>query len=243
MRNQNEWRPGKFVFRSGRLRGSRNSRELGVGSRLVADLVAQLYEEQLPVHAVGRLLDLGCGRAPLYEAYRPHVSSVICADWTAGEHVDLRCDLSCFLPFADERFDTIVLSDVLEHVPNPELLWTEMARVLAPAGKILMNVPFYYAVHEHPHDYYRYTNFALQRFVSMSQLHLLEIRTTGGLVEVVADLFAKVLARLPFAGVGLSSFLQWLVWHCGQSRVGSRIANSSSRAFPLGYFLVAQKKG
>ena len=34
-------------------------RELGVGSRLMSDLVAALYQHHVPAHARGRLLDLG----------------------------------------------------------------------------------------------------------------------------------------------------------------------------------------
>ena len=30
------------------------------------------------------------------------------------------------LPFDDAEFDTIILSDVLEHIPSPEKLWGEM---------------------------------------------------------------------------------------------------------------------
>jgi len=41
MKNQDKWRPTKFVHKNGKLRASRDRREVGVGSRLVADLVAQ----------------------------------------------------------------------------------------------------------------------------------------------------------------------------------------------------------
>ena len=76
------------------------------------------------------------------------------------------------LPFGDSEFDTIILSDVLEHIPVPEHLWKEMARILSRNGKIIMNVPFYYCLHEAPHDCSRYTEFALRRFVEMSGLRL-----------------------------------------------------------------------
>ena len=128
MREVQKWAPSKYVFRNGRLSASRNPEEVGVGSRLITDLVAGYYQNNLPLHANGRLLDLGCGRVPLYELYRNHVTDTICVDWKNAfhnsTHLDLESDLSKRLPFEDEEFDTIILSDVLEHIQIPGIfLW------------------------------------------------------------------------------------------------------------------------
>ncbi len=241
MKNPAAWRPTKFVLRGGAWRSSRDGSEVGAGSRLITDAVARVYGEQLPLHARGRLLDLGCGKVPLYGAYRDLVSEVCCVDWAAGTHIDHECDLSQPLPFGDAQFDTIVLSDVLEHVPDPALLWREMARLLAPGGRLIMNVPFFYWLHAHPHDYYRYTCFALERFVRMNGLALLAMRPLGGVAEVLADLLAKLLAKLPWVGAPLALALQGLVGAFGRTGLGARLAITSARHFPLAYFLVAER--
>jgi len=241
MKNRAQWQPTKFELHRGRLRGSRDPRELGIGSRLISDLVASHYQAQLPAHARGALLDLGCGKVPLYAAYAPHVSEITCIDWAPGDYIDQSCDLSQPLPFEAGRFDTIILSDVLEHMPEPELLWREMTRVLAPGGKIIMNVPFYYSVHAHPHDYCRYTNFALERFVKINALDLVCLQPIGGIVEIIADLFAKALSKLPLLGPPLSMVTQFVVGAFGRTRLGARVAQVSSRHFPFGYFMIAQR--
>ena len=241
MKNRAQWQPTKFELHRGRLRGSRDPRELGVGSRLISDLVAAHYQAQLPAHARGALLDLGCGKVPLYAAYAPHVDEITCVDWAPGEYIDQSCDLSQPLPFEAGRFDTIILSDVLEHMPEPELLWREMTRVLAPGGKIIMNVPFYYSVHAHPHDYYRYTNFALERFVKINGLALVCLLPVGGIVEIMADLFAKALSKLPLFGPPMAMVTQFVVGAFGRTRLGARVAQVSSRHFPFGYFMIAQR--
>jgi len=243
VKNRASWRATKFERVRGRLRGSRNRGEVGVGSRLISDLVAAQYDLHLATHATGRLLDLGCGKAPLFAAYAPYVTEVTCVDWAPGEHIDLTCDLSQPLPFENDRFDTILLSDVLEHMPDPALLWREMTRVLARQGKIILNVPFYYSVHAHPHDYYRYTNFALERFVKINGLELVLIAPIGGIVEVIADLFAKALSKLPVVGPPLSMLTQFVVGGFGRTRWGARVARVSSRHFPFGYFTIAQRPG
>lgn len=243
MKNADSWKPSKFVQVRGRLRGSRDARELGVGSRLMSDLVAALYQHHVPAHARGRLLDLGCGKAPLYGVYAPHASEVVGVDWAPGEHVDLCCDLAHPLPFEDGRFDTVILSDVLEHVPDPQLLWRELARLLVPGGKVILNVPFYYSIHAHPHDYYRYTNFALQRFATLNAFDTLHLVAVGGIVEIMADLCSKALSKLPLFGPPLAMLTQWMARGFANSAVGTRVAQTSSRHFPLGYFMIAQRAG
>lgn len=241
MKNQDRWVPTKFEYHRGHLRGSRAANELGVGSRLICDLVAAQYDRHLSQHATGRLLDLGCGKAPLFGAYQPFVTEVTCVDWAAGDYIDVECDLSEPLPFEDGRFDTIIMSDVLEHIAEPDLLWREMTRVLAPGGKVIMNVPFYYSIHAHPHDYYRYTNFALERFVQKNGLKLLYLVPVGGVVEIFADLTAKVLSKGGRIGESLAAFTQTVVLHFGRSLIGARLVRVSSRLFPLGYFMIAQR--
>lgn len=244
MKNAALWRPSKFVLRGKCWRSARAAAEVGAGSRLITDLVARHYGEHLPQHAHGRLLDLGCGKVPLYGAYRALASEVVCVDWAAGapvDHIDRQCDLSQPLPFADAQFDTIILSDVLEHIPEPAQLWKEMARLLSPGGKIVMNVPFFYWVHAHPHDYYRYTNFALERFVQHSGLELVLLRPLGGVLEVLADLLAKLLDRIPLVGTPLALGLQALAAGFGRTRPGAHIAAVSARHFPFGYFVVARR--
>jgi SAM-dependent methyltransferase len=243
MKNAEHWRPTKFVVDGGRLVASRDAREVGVGSRLVADLIAALYDRLLPLHARGRLLDLGCGAVPLYAAYRDLVEEVVCVDWRDSEHIDHALDLSSPLPFPDARFDTLILSDVLEHVPAPELLWAEMARVLAPRGRLLLNVPFYYWLHEQPHDYYRYTEFALQRFVRRCGLQVLLLERIGGAPEIVVDIVAKHAAQVRFIGAWLADAAQAAMLRARRTRVGASISERTSHGFPLGYFMVVEKPG
>lgn len=241
MRDESGWRPSKYVQRGRRWRSSSDAAAVGAGSRLITDAVAAVYGAHMAGHARGRLLDLGCGQAPLYAIYRPLVSEITCVDWVADRHIDQSCDLGQPLPFADASFDTIVLSDVLEHVPDPALLWREMTRILAPGGHILMNVPFLYWLHAHPHDFYRYTNFALERFVQLNGLRLVRLQALGGMLEVWADLHAKLLCKLPWLGSTLAVGLQALVGAWGRTRLGARMAQVSARHFPLGYFVVAAK--
>ena len=226
--------------------GSRDTREVGVGSRLSVDVIAGFYQRYLPLHARGRLLDLGCGKVPLYATYKDLAAECVCVDWAntahKNEYLDRECDLTQALPFLDGEFDTIILSDVLEHIPTPEALCREMARTLAPNGKLIVNVPFFYWLHEEPHDFYRYTEFALRRLVEGAGLELLSIESTGGSPEVMTDMFAKHVDHIPVLGNALAALAQWLTLSFVRTRWGRKISEATRKKFPLGYFLVATKR-
>jgi SAM-dependent methyltransferase len=246
MKNASGWLPTKFVFNKGRLTGSRNPRDVGVASRLAADLIAECYGTHLKDHCGGRLLDLGCGNVPLFEAYRNLVTENVCVDWEQSlhqnKHLDYECDLSLRLPFKDRSFDTIILSDVLEHIAAPEDLWHEMFRVLVPDGKLIMNAPFYYWLHETPHDYYRYTKYALMRFSETSGFTVCLLVPIGGAPEIVVDIFAKNLVRLGRTGRYMAMALQFACKKFIRTAIGKKISTRTAESFPFGYFMVAQRR-
>jgi SAM-dependent methyltransferase len=246
MKNESDWRPSKYVFRRGKLRASRNPSEVSVSSRLVVDLVANSYERHLPLHAKGDLLDLGCGKIPLYIAYRKLVSSATCVDWAntlhPNPHLDLECDINDPLMFPDASFDTVILSDVLEHIRSPQDLLCEIRRVLRPDGVLLMNVPFLYWLHEEPHDYFRYTRHALQLLCKTSGLRVLHLEAIGGAPEALADICPKNAKVLPIIGKPFAAALQAITFFIHQTKTGGEISARSGLRFPLGYFLIANTR-
>jgi SAM-dependent methyltransferase len=247
MKNSHHWTPSKYTWRKGRLVGSRDPRELSPASRLGADLVASRYEAAIPNFVRGRLLDLGCGKVPLFGAYREFVTEAICVDWAntpnRSQHLDFECDLTQSLPFRDGEFDTIILSDVLEHLPEPAHLWNEMSRLLPAGGHALVNVPFFYWLHEEPHDYYRFTEFALRRLAHGAGLHIVFLDRIGGAPEILLDILAKNLVQIPRLGASLAAMLQGIGALFLKTRFGKRVSAHTSGKFPYGYFLVATKIG
>jgi SAM-dependent methyltransferase len=246
VKEKDKWKPSKFVRRRGKLMASKDISEVSISSRLSAGLVARWYDLHIEEFVRGRLLDLGCGKIPLFEAYRDFVTDNVCADWGnslhKNDHLDVECDLTKPLPFADGEFDTILLSDVLEHIPEPAQLWREMSRVLAPDGRILMNVPFFYWLHEQPYDYYRYTEYALQRLAELADMRITHLSVIGGAPEIVADIVAKNVAPLRWFGGPLAVAVQSFASAFVNTRFGAKISARSARTFPMAYALVAQRR-
>ena len=243
MKNVEAWRPTKYVMRAGRLRATRDNRYLAPTSWLSADLTAQAYGEALPAYARGQLLDFGCGRVPLYGAYRSLIDDSICMDWsepTGTSHVDVVQDLSGDIPVPSSMVDTILASAILEHLPDPASTWNEFRRVLAPGGRVIGTVPFYYQLHETPHDYYRFTEYAIRRHIEAVGLAVVELWPTGGTPEVLADLVPKSLEDRRY-GRRVAPSLHRLLATLARSSLGARLSARTAARFPFGYFFVAQK--
>jgi SAM-dependent methyltransferase len=245
MKNKNTWKPNKYIYRNGKLIASRNPEEVSVASRLIADIVASLYDKYIPVYAKGKLIDLGCGKVPLFDTYKQYVTDNICVDWVNTLHhndfLDYEYDLTKKLPFNDGEFNTLILSDVLEHIPQPDKLWKEMSRILAPGGIIFINTPFFYFLHETPHDYFRYTEFALRRFAEQSGFNVFCLISIGGAPEILTDILAKLLIHVPGIGTIIAIGFQDVTSFFISTYLGKKISDKTSQKFPLGYFLIAEK--
>lgn len=241
MKNSEHWKPSKFIYVDGKLRSTREEKELSLSSRFAADLVAKHFDEHLRHHVRGRLIDLGCGKVPLYGSYKEYVTECICADWQNTIHtnpfLDIQCDLNQPLPFDNSQFDTIILSDVLEHISQPNSLWSEMHRILRPGGKIILNVPFFYKLHEIPHDYFRYTKYALLNFANASGFKVVLLTEIGGLPEILTDLLGKSVAHATVIGKAFSRLIQFM----GKFFIGSKLSKKTQEHFPLGYFMIVEK--
>jgi SAM-dependent methyltransferase len=243
MKNEQQWQPTRYIQSEHLWRASRQTAEVAVSSRLCVDLVGEHYSSAIPRFARGDFLDLGCGKAPLYGLYRQYQDTVTCVDWSQSFHgcsyIDVEADLNQPLPLANGAFDTILCSDVIEHLAEPTLFFSETARILRSGGHLLLNTPFTYPLHEAPHDYFRYTSFALRRFCEQHRLEVVSLHPLGGYPEVVADLLAKRICRLPLIGGFLASAIQSLVfWR----RSGARPKLSETYSRPLMYALIARKK-
>jgi SAM-dependent methyltransferase len=91
----------------------------------------------------GRVLDLGCGVGHSVDLLAPRESVGVDREPAAlaGQPRETVVADMRELPFADASFASIVCSHAIEHVPDPERLLAEAARVLAPEGTAIFTTP------------------------------------------------------------------------------------------------------
>lgn len=240
MKNADKWKPTKFVYnKEGKLVANKNF--VNLSSLLVTNKVATLYGKYLKKYASGTIADLGCGTVPLYHIYKDQVKKVICIDWENAYHknihLDYSTDLNKELPLERNSVDTILLSDVLEHIANPEKLMAEIGKALRIEGKLVLGVPFFYWLHEEPYDFHRYTKYKLIMFCEKNDMEVIKLEEYGGPLSIIMDIIGK---NLP-SKLGPRFFQKFANWFVN-TRIGKRIDERGKENFPLGYCLVASKK-
>lgn len=127
----------------------------------------------------GRLLDLGCGNSP-YRSWLPHVTSYIPYDADLSSAGAEAIGLAHSLPFADKAFDSVLCTQVLEHVEQPWQVLDDVARVLRSDGILVLSVPQAWRIHEAPYDFYRYTRFGIAALLRRSGFELVNCTPQGG---------------------------------------------------------------
>ena len=142
--------------------------------------------------AHGVLLDIGCGTKPYEQSFRPYIERYIGLEYSPesgyrGNSADL-CGDAAALPLADASVDTILCTEVLEHVPDPERTIAEFARVLRPGGAIISTAPFVFPIHD-AHDYFRYSPDGIAVIMKRHGLTVEKVEALSGTAVTIALMF------------------------------------------------------
>lgn len=142
-------------------------------------------------YMTGRMLDAGSGSYSRYK-HLFHSSSIVRFDIVSGPNVDVIGSVEK-MPFNDGEFDSILSTQVLEHVEYPERAVSEMYRVLKEGGHVLVTVPQWNELHEEPYDFWRYTCFGLKSLFERNGFEVIEYSQTGGFFSTRAKMSMRYL--------------------------------------------------
>jgi SAM-dependent methyltransferase len=215
--------------------------------KVISPVLLGLTEQVTPrlqARAKGRFLDAGCGTQPFRSVVEAQVDQYLGYDIEdRSGRLDYTGSVEDMGAVPGDSIDTLLCSEVLEHVAHPERAVAEFARVVRPGGSLVLTVPFLARLHEEPHDYYRYTRHGVGTLLDEGGFAVDEIVETGSLFS--------------FLGHQVSVAVLGLTWHVRPLR---RVAVALNRALvvrpsvaldrvtkmgrllPLGYVVVATRR-
>lgn len=146
----------------------------------------------------GTILDVGCGTKPYRDLFPDNeyigieVSRI--SRFGSVRHPDVYFDGRSF-PIVDGSVDSVLCSQVLEHVFEPAQFLAEIHRVLRPGGRLLLTVPFVWDEHEQPFDFARYTSFGLEYLMAKAGFRQLAHERTLANPSIFAQLWLAGLEK------------------------------------------------
>lgn len=201
----------------------------------------------------GKMLDVGCGNSPFEFLLDKNKCEYFGIDIAGADNFDYQnSKIIVFdgenIPFENETFENIICTEVIEHIPNPEKIISEIYRVLKPNGEAIITLPWSARVHFAPYDFCRYTPFKLK--LLFKDFKELDIQNRGtdvntivskmivlffgnltswdfGIIDVLLIpfklLFLVVFAPILGIAVALSHISLWFGWGSSNDPLGYTI--------------------
>ena len=196
----------------------------------------------------GFVLDIGCGHQPYARILDSRKVRYVGVDVAAAVSPHLVAD-SASLPVKDGICDVVLCMQLLEHVVSPELVLSEVYRILRPAGLIYISVPMTWALHYEPHDYRRFTSHGLKMMLKDAGFEVQVLRRYGGLFSIIGALLADWLfervrnaLRVFPPRIGLVAALLASVSTSFVFGTLAAVLDRLDHRYALGWIALAQKK-
>lgn len=162
----------------------------------------------------GCVLDAGCADKP----YQRFISSTryIGIEQAAHSRADIRA-AAASLPFKDVSFDTVICTELLEHILKPAACLAEIRRVLKNGGRLYISVPQSWYLHYEPQDYWRFTRYGLEYLLKEEGFKVFDIKRVGGFFSISAVGFTDILwtfLQKAFSFLGASIAEKTASWFC-----------------------------
>lgn len=150
-------------------------------------------------HSSGLVADIGCSDQSSRKSLSPEchylgVDYFYTATQWYGTQPGVYAD-GQQLPFRENSIDTVLLLDVLEHLPEPGRCLTEIHRVLKAGSCLILQVPFLYPIHDAPLDFQRWTLHGLRQLAAHHRFEVVQEVATGHQAEVAALLLNLAVAK------------------------------------------------
>ncbi len=190
----------------------------------------------------GDVIDIGGKRQNKLGDFRPPMLQV--KSWQylnidSSTNPDYSCNAES-IPVDDCYFDVAVMSEVLEHIENPEMVLKETFRILREGGALILSVPFLFPFHADPNDFQRFTDVKMRIILEKAGFTEIKIIPMGGTGSVIHDIMLvsfnsspnKYLKSIGHLFLHLTKSVYILL---------DKLLTRTERAITTGYFVTAKK--
>lgn len=116
---------------------------------------------------IKKLLNVGSSTKEFRKILQPHIDKyifknlrdkeveVLHLDYKKDDGVDIQCDIlnrEEVINISKQNFDTVICSNLLEHVEDIKLTCDNLSKILKPNGLMILTVPYFYPKHNDPID-------------------------------------------------------------------------------------------
>ncbi len=136
----------------------------------------------------GRTLDLGAGQAKYKPLIEQAADEYVTFDLVPGKNIEVVGEITA-TGFPNESFDTIICTQVFEHIPVPWQAVKEIGRLLKSGGIVILTAPFLCPYHADPCDYFRYTPEGLTSLLKNEGFEIVEADSYGRMFLTLAEFF------------------------------------------------------
>ena len=146
-------------------------------------------------------------------------------------------DLTKKISISSKKYDNVLFFNILEHLPEYKLAFSEIYRIIKKGGFFIGSVPFIYQVHAAPNDYFRFSKQFFELNLKKYKFKQVKVKALGfGPFIASYSLLYPYLKYLP-----LLSQIFLLLAYILDSFIQFFVKTDLKEIFPVGYFFIAKK--
>jgi SAM-dependent methyltransferase len=146
-------------------------------------------------------------------------------------------DLTKKLSIPSKKYNNVLFFNILEHLPEYKLVFSEIYRIMKKGGFFIGSVPFIYQIHAAPNDYFRFSKQFFELNLKKYKFKQVKVKALGfGPFTASYSLLWAYLKFLP-----LLSQICLLLAYILDSFIQVFVKTDLKEIFPLGYFFIAKK--